>query len=45
MIVLSPEFVRARGDGGGLMTIEHNKSSAVREYLDTQHVFKVWFKP
>jgi hypothetical protein len=28
-----------------LMVIRDGKISAVREYLDTQHVFEVWFKP
>jgi hypothetical protein len=28
-----------------LMVIRGGKISAVREYLDTQHVFEVWFKP
>jgi ketosteroid isomerase-like protein len=27
------------------MVIRDGKISAVREYLDTQHVFEVWFKP
>lgn len=28
-----------------LMEIRDGKISAVREYLDTQHVFAVWFRP
>jgi ketosteroid isomerase-like protein len=28
-----------------LMTIRDGKISAVREYLDTQHVFATWFQP
>jgi hypothetical protein len=28
-----------------LMVMRDGKISAVREYLDTQHVFEVWFKP
>ena len=28
-----------------LMAIRDGKISAVREYLDTQHVFEIWFKP
>jgi len=28
-----------------LMTIRDGKVSAVREYLDTQHVFATWFQP
>jgi len=28
-----------------LMTIRDGKIVAVREYLDTQHVYEVWFKP
>jgi ketosteroid isomerase-like protein len=28
-----------------LMVIRDGKISAVREYLDTQHVFAVWFEP
>jgi ketosteroid isomerase-like protein len=28
-----------------LLTIRDGKISAVREYLDTQHVFAVWFQP
>ena len=28
-----------------LMTIRDGKISAVREYLDTQHAFAVWFQP
>jgi uncharacterized protein len=28
-----------------LMTIRDGKVSAVREYLDTQHVFAIWFEP
>jgi hypothetical protein len=28
-----------------LMVIRDGKISAVREYLDTRHVFEVWFKP
>ena len=28
-----------------LMTIRDGKVSAVREYLDTQHVFATWFEP
>jgi len=28
-----------------LMTIRDGKISEVREYLDTQHVFDIWFQP
>src|SRR4030095_6749577 len=28
-----------------LMTVRDGKISAVREYLDTQHVFATWFQP
>jgi uncharacterized protein len=28
-----------------LLTISDGKITAVREYLDTQHVFAVWFQP
>jgi ketosteroid isomerase-like protein len=28
-----------------LLTIRDGKISSVREYLDTQHVFAVWFQP
>lgn len=28
-----------------LMTIRDGRIAAVREYLDTQHVYEVWFKP
>jgi ketosteroid isomerase-like protein len=28
-----------------LLTIRDGKISAVREYLDTQHVFAIWFQP